>query len=430
MPLISPHFPASRLPLALCAVVFIAAAGLSVFSGNMLRYPDEREYHQLALNLASGRGYVNEQAQPTASRPPGYPLLLALIYRLWERPLAAKLVNACALALTALVLSRLALAIQPGIGGMLAPALVLCYPLFTYTAGTLYPQTIGTLLFVASLFLIVRRGSWKTAALAGALFGFLILVIPSFLLLLPVVAAYVPISPSPLPAPAGHFGDPQSANRNPSGWRQTILFIVSAALVIAPWTIRNFIRFNAFIPVSSNSGINLLLGNSPNTRPNSGVNVDISDYERQTAGMTEVEKDRFFKQSAVTWIRGHPGAALRLYFQKVAGYFNYRNELYTRSESSHGRDAVMFLTYYPVLAAGVLRLCLFRRFPISRPELFLAALYLGNALLSAFFFTRIRFRVPFDAILIALAALFGSHIYSISSSNGPPPASALRHPRK
>ena len=68
---------------------------------------------------------------------------------------------------------------------IIAPVLVLCYPLLAYTASTLYPQTIGMLLLGVCVLLLVRKPDcWRSALLAGALYGFLILVLPSFLLLI------------------------------------------------------------------------------------------------------------------------------------------------------------------------------------------------------------------------------------------------------
>jgi 4-amino-4-deoxy-L-arabinose transferase-like glycosyltransferase len=388
-----------RLILAVSAAFGLVAATLGVISGDQLRYPDERDYHELALNLLRHHAYVDEHFQPSACRPPGYPWVLASVYSLWQRPLAAKLLNASACVLTAIVLSLIASSIQKRISGLVAPVLALCFPLFAYTASTLYPQVLGTLFFAFAILCLVRPpAAAKGAIAAGLVFGFLVLMIPSFLLWLPMFPAYLLI-----------------ADRLETGrrWlRRAALFTLCAVLVIAPWTARNSILLGSLIPVSTNSGVNLLLGNSPNTTPDSGVNVDISEHLRQTEGMNEVERDRFLKQCAVAWVKQNPGAALKLYLWKVANYFNFRNRLFTGSESSRWRDRIMFLTYYPFLLLAVVRLSLYRRFKLNLAEGFLFFLYFGNAFLSALFFTRIRFRIPFDALLIVLAAVFIGHLFS------------------
>src|SRR5262249_26517179 len=159
---------------------------------------------------------------------------------------------------------------KQGLSKWLAPALILCYPLFFYAASTLYPQTLGTLIFVFCIYLIVRTPvSGTRATIAGLLYGFLTLLIPAFLLLAPVFPAYL--------VWAGAFKGPS--------WRNAILLSLCATVVVLPWTIRNYVQFKCFIPVSANSGCNLLLGNSPNTTGNSGVMVDVSEYQRQAEGL-------------------------------------------------------------------------------------------------------------------------------------------------
>lgn len=55
---------------------------------------------------------------------------------------------------------------------------------------------------------------------------------------------------------------------------------------------------------------------------------------------------------------------------------------------------------------------------MSPLERYLLALYLLDALIQAVFFTRIRFRLPFDLLLIALDALFLSYLTgSVSPSS-------------
>lgn len=197
------------------------------------------------------------------------------------------------------------------------------------------------------------------------------------------------------------------------------LFGVLTLLVVSPWTIRNHRTFHQVIVVSANSGINLLLGNSENAGPNSGTNVDIERYLDEALHLPEVERDVLYKRRAVEWIVGHPGEALRLYVLKVVNYFNYRNQLATHSESSTARDLIVMLSYYPLLLAALMRLLLWRRYPLSFTEWLCYGLYFSNAFVSAIFFTRIRFRLPFDALLIACVSIFIGHLYSSWRAGAP-----------
>ncbi len=373
----------------LIGVLLVEALAVALYSGNTLRYPDERDYVAQAGRITT-HGYVDEQLQPTAYRPPAYPWMLTVIRRASAQPLAAKVFNILCLLITAWLTSRMAEKLVPR-GGVVTLGLTCAYPLFVYTAGTLYPQTCAALLLALIITLLIRTPLTRNAAAqAGLMMGLLALMVPAFLMTLPLFAGWL-LRPS------------AAAGRRMS---TALLFLLATSAVVAPWTLRNYRVFHQFIPVSSNNGLNLLLGNSPGARPNSGVNADVSAYTRVAAGMPEAERDRYYRRQALAWVQAHPGAAIRLYLRKVLNYFNFRNELFVRAESSTLRDAVQFLVYYPLLLAALARLLMRKRFPMTSAEGLLYLLYFGNALLSAVFFTRLRFRVPFDFLLAAMAGTF------------------------
>ncbi len=60
----------------------------------------------------------------------------------------------------------------------------------------------------------------------------------------------------------------------------------------------------------------------------------------------------------------------------------------------------MFVTYYPLLACLILRLFHARRIPLSPVERLFVIIYFASALFHALFVPRIRFRLPYDVILI------------------------------
>src|SRR3954447_15301229 len=81
--------PTVRFAWIVAGLVFVCLSGLSIRSGDELRYPDERDYHALAQSLLQHQGFVNERGQPSAYRPPGYPFVLTALYSVWNRPMAA-----------------------------------------------------------------------------------------------------------------------------------------------------------------------------------------------------------------------------------------------------------------------------------------------------------------------------------------------------
>jgi hypothetical protein len=365
---------------------------LDVVSGNVLHYADEIDYEQEARAIIHQHAFAAADGKLTADRPPGYPIFIAAAYLIDERPLVAKIENSLTLLLATVLLGLAAARIHPR-ATVFTPYLVIAYPLLLYAASVLYPQVLGCLLLTATVLLLSgERVSLRGALAAGVIYGALILAIPYFLMLIPVFAGVIFLR-------AGATGS--------SRWLRVAVFTIVAAAVVVPWTVRNYVQFHEFIPVSTNSGKNLFVGNSPVTTPNSGRTTDVIPLcKHLQEGMDEYQGDRAMGQCAIEWITQNPGAAAWLYVGKVVNYFNFRNEIATREVVAPWRDWLMFCTYYPLLALALARLALWRRFALTRLEVLIYVLYFVNGLVSAIYFTRIRFRIPFDFLLIALVAAF------------------------
>jgi 4-amino-4-deoxy-L-arabinose transferase-like glycosyltransferase len=377
------------------AGVFLLGVAYSAYLGDALRYlPDEQDYLTLARNLARDGSYSLDGSGPSAYRAPGYPFFLSLFVLLGAGVVHLRALNFLLLAACVYLVYRLVAARSPRPAAALGALLTVGYPVLFYTAGTLYPQTLGGFLLLLLLTLLTRRRvSRRAYLLSGLTLGSLVLTVPTSVFVAGVLVAWF------------WFARPRLA------FKRFLLTLAVAALVIGAWTVRNYVAFDAFVFVSSNSGINLLLGNSENTKPNAGVNVDISAHKEAAAQLDEIERDAYYRSRALEFVIGHPGQAAKLYVQKFLNYFNYRNRLYTRSEGSGLKDGLVLVTYGPLLSLALVRWLLARRVPLSAFEVLLFALYLSSALFTALFFTRIRFRVPFDFLLIVLVAMFLSRLY-------------------
>jgi hypothetical protein len=396
---------------ALIGVALVLVCGLTIvmLSGDTLRYIDENDYQDMAQVLIHKHGFVTATGHPTAIRPPGYPLVIASAYLIAERPLAAKFLNVMFLAATVYMLCVLTRRMFSS-SLDLAPYLTLCCPIFFYTTSTLYPQTLGGMLLAATILLISQRPlTFSASAAAGLLYGFLCLAIPSFLLLIPIFAGYVVVA---------------RTDSVKSSLFKSIVLVVAIVVTIAPWTIRNKIELGKYIPVSTNGGINLALGNSPQTWANG--KPDIRAVCPQAADIRdEVVYNEVLTRCALDWISQNPSAAARLWLAKTINYFNFRNDLTTSEESAQWKGWLEFVTYYPLLALALIRLLRYRAYRFTAVEALLYFIYFFSAPLSAVFFTRVRFRVPFDLLLIAIDSAFLLWILAARHRTiSPPSASA------
>jgi hypothetical protein len=381
------------LVILACALLALVSGALALQSGNKTQWPDENIYVEIAKGLAQGNGFLNDKGELSAFRPPGYPFAVSLVFRLSESVLLAKFLGVLALSATAWLLALLVKTMAPK-AHALAPCLVLAYPVLPYTSSTLTPQILGGLFLVAGLLLVFRfPKQGLAAAAAGILFGALILLIPSFALVMACLGMVLVV---------GRYWVCTF------GLRYILILYLAMAVVVTPWVVRSSLLFGEFVFISTNSGVNLLFGNSPNATSNSGV-VDISAFEPAIA-LEEVALDRHYKAAAIQWIQDYPLQAFHLYLGKVVNYFNYRNDISTSSQSNKATNVLMFISYYPLLLIAVLRCAMWRRYRFSYLELMLYAIYFGNAFLSAIIYTRIRYRLPFDFLLIAMVSTFAGHI--------------------
>jgi hypothetical protein len=374
--------------LALLALFVLAGITYSCLVPTAARFPDENDYRTIAGHVIHEHLYSFDGVHPTAGRPPGYPFFLVPIEWLGGGVIAMRIANFFLAAGTILLACRL----MPGPSGARLPVvmlLVIFYAVLFYTAGTLYPQTLGNFLFIASLVLLLeeKRGPGLDF-ITGAAFGALLLTVPTFaftLILLLAAGGALKLAP----------------------WRTAVIVLLVTGLMIGLWTARNAVVFHHFVPMASNSGQNFLVGNNPNATPFSGAgNVNFPFYEQQTQGLDEIQRDDFYRRTALRWIAAHPARAAELYLGKTLNFFNVWNEFAPTSEAelSLGKQIVMAASYLLLLGLLGWRLWDAGKFPLSAREKLFLFLYVTAAFTTAIFFTRIRYRLAYDYLLIGMIA--------------------------
>jgi 4-amino-4-deoxy-L-arabinose transferase-like glycosyltransferase len=382
----------TRIVISGIIISLVMGAAIAIHAGSVLRYPDEREWTQLAANLARKHTYTLDGIHATAIRPPGYPCLLALSVAIGIGNTGLRLVNLSMFLLSEVLLVMLARRLFSRCAAAISILLVLFYPVLAYVATLLLPQTFGAALLLLGIWLLIRvetPSAWSII-LAGLAWGLLILTIPTFIFVLVCCVAWL-------------------LWKRRDFRRKVFPLAAPLILLVGAWTARNYVEFHTFFFVASSSGMNLLIGNSENSTMASGAYTDLNRYVTAASGMSEVEADKYYKASAVAWIKENPGTALRLYVLKFIEYFSFTERIVTgnfatKAEQPFWRSLIMLFTYEPLLFLLIARIAVARRYPLSEVEILLAGLYFLNALFAAVFFTRIRYRLPMDWILLLLDA--------------------------
>ncbi|MFM1872713.1 MAG: hypothetical protein RL398_2135 [Planctomycetota bacterium] len=405
-----------KLAVLLAMVVTLGAIAYVLAGGAEPRSRDEVAFLDLAYNLAfegefAHRGGIHDPRPldtsaplvPTAYRAPGLPLMLAPIAMLGGGLQAMRIFNACCLGASLLVLFRLAARGKGEQTALLAMLFIAGSPAVFYSGVTLYPQAVASLLLLCVVWMLPQGGAgfgMRRAAGFGAIWGALVLLVPIFLLLLPVCLGVLLV-------------------QRRIGALAAAVALSVAMLAPLGWGARNQAQFGAFVMTATSSGYNLACGNCPSAEWNTSTEVSFpSELVAALAGKDEVEADKVFRDAVREWAAQDPFRLAVLYAKKCAYWFAYSNDLVSDRLQDIDRRALGLQARYLLLAATVLpflilllvRCLAVRAKPLDADGVVVIALYVVACLVYAVFFVRVRFRIPFDwvvAPLVAEAAMWG-----------------------
>jgi len=248
-----------KTALALAAIVLAGALARAIFCFEVVgfRAPlrgDEVDYHALAASVASGRGFSGGGGEPTAGRPPLWPLVLAGAYRIGgARPETGRILAIVLGTLLVPLAFAAARRAFPGRNGaaLLAALLVAGNPSLVFTSGYLLSESLAVALMLVSAMLVAGRDREERSLgrflLAGVLFGLGSLARPTIFPVALLAAAGIAI------AGAGAFTARLA--------RATVL-VAGLAAACAPWAIRNESRLGAPVLFTTHGGITFYQGNN------------------------------------------------------------------------------------------------------------------------------------------------------------------------
>ncbi len=353
---------------------------------------DSLEYVVWASRIAAGD--IRWPAPP--SHGPGYPFLLAGVFRLFPESLpAASVAQALLGSSTCVAVAALAGVWFGPLAAWAAGLLLAANGVVAWTDVSLLAEGLLLLLMTAAL-LCLGNGpvTKKRAAFAGLLTGLAALVRPTALVLLPLVLVTL--------------ASRESWRRR--GFLLAALAAAAAGVVLLPVTVANFRASGAPLLVQGHGGFNFYIGNSPagtglpTVRP--GADWDRLEGEAARGGFRlPAEQDRYFLRKTFAEITASPLAYLALLGKK----------LFWTLQADEIRDPLSFSFFakaspllaalpgfgllFPLALAGIV--VSLRRRP--RPALLLAYAA-ATASICVLLVTSSRYRLPFVAALVPFAA--------------------------
>jgi 4-amino-4-deoxy-L-arabinose transferase-like glycosyltransferase len=308
--------------VAVLAAAFALRAAWALSRPAGFEFFDSRRYHNVAVSLVSGRGFVLNSAYPFLAREhrgrgyaahsdPGYSVFLAGLYAVGlDSARAVRLVQVLLGTATVWLVMLLALRLFGRTTALAAGAVAAFEPHLVFFTGLVLTETLFTFLLAASLLVFIQSRSPEPderplarAAAWGALSGAAALVRSTFLLFLPLAAAL-------------DVALAERTERRARLVRQLVALAVYCA-VLAPWTIRNAARLGAFVPGTTCSGVALYESCGPDAF--GGWDSRRHDWpEEDLAPLGEIERDRYLRRAALRNVLAHPGSSAALAFVKLA----------------------------------------------------------------------------------------------------------------
>lgn len=379
---------------------------------------DRDAYLPLASGIAAGRGYVVPESQnPTAYRPPLYPVLLAGLMVALPPAASVAVVNLVWSLVAVWATWRAADWLSLGWGRLVAALLVATDPmLILYSAQPMTEVTCAGLVALLVLLLVRRDGCDRTHQFCiGILFGALVLCRPTFW----------PLAGLALVG----WGCSRFSRRSDGEQPVTPSFpwrvIVGTLVVVAPWVIRNQVVMGSPILMTTHGGYTLLLANNPVfytdvvdqgwgtewkkdsfDRWQGEVEADLSQQLGDHA--TEVDRDRWQGLWARQFIASQPGRFLKAVVYRVRSLWSTTPQ--GDSAAAAGSSLIQFVGWFYTIELLALAIGLVAvGFRITRgacpaaPWCPLLALVLTVQLVHLVYWTNARMRAPIVPVICLFA---------------------------
>ncbi|MCC7418302.1 MAG: glycosyltransferase family 39 protein [Acidobacteria bacterium] len=407
--------PARRL-------LWVGLLAFALRAAYVLAYPqigrtceDCRFYHEVATNVAEGRGFLGGFASETFAGPaerllpevgmgPIYPLTIAAVYRTAGRSMA---IVALVQALMGALAAVLAALIGSWFGrrtGTIAGVLAAASPALIAYSGVLLTETTLSLLLAAAVCLIGSGDAAHAAglpprpraALAGLVLGVATLLRPECVLLVPLAVAAI------------------WWRGGPARTSAAAVAAIVACLTIAPWTIRNYRVFGRPILVTAVGGNALYIA----TTGWDEWPADDPELRAIVAGLDYVRQNEALGRAGLANIGRNPGQYLAYSLRRVPVFWISSQTTYVRGLSDryaayfergqHARLAAklsLLALSLASVALGFAGLVLaWRRGPRYR-TLVVAGPIAIVFLVHVFLYASPRYQVPLLPLLLVFAAV-------------------------
>jgi 4-amino-4-deoxy-L-arabinose transferase-like glycosyltransferase len=368
---------------------------------------DGFHYHQGALYLADGRGFINPLAlalngtvTPDAVHPPAWELVLAGASWLGMRSYLSHQLVAAVVGTGAVVVVGLAgrKAFGPRVG-LVAAAIAAVYANFWLYERDLVSEPLAMLAVALVLWCTYRlreRPTLVAAVLLGLSIGLAAMTRAELVFLGPLLAA------------------PLVLSRTTLDWGRRVVWLGAAGgacvLLIAPWAIYNTTRFERFVPLSNGAGNAMSQGNCEPTYEGDryayyefGCLTRVKDLSSDPS-IADAQQ----RSAALRYMREHKGEAVVVSLARVGRAFNvYSPFQQARFETERGSPLwvlrLALISYWVLAPLAVVGVVVARRRRQAVWPLLVVVLVVVLSILPSI--GAVRYRAPAEVPIVLLAGL-------------------------
>ncbi|WP_051931826.1 glycosyltransferase family 39 protein [Clostridium sp. KNHs214] len=274
---------------------------------------DFKKYQIIATNIFIGNGH-SYLGKPTAFQPMGYPYTLGYFYKLMgsNNIFLGKILNLLLSSITLIIILLILLKLCKNI-----LSVHIAYTIITFIPNYIaYNNVLGSeilITFLLSVIIYLQLCNFNVIIryiTMGIFIGFAALTKPFFLVYTIMISLIYWL---------------KNKNKKET-FKLFFITTIFMLIVVAPWTYRNYKKFNLIIPVSHNGGYVLFINNNSNNKNGAWMsveNINVSNdlkkdfythnFSYGDKSKNEIDQimlnpslDNLFKKEAKKWIWNHP----------------------------------------------------------------------------------------------------------------------------
>ena len=361
-------------------------------------------YGKVARHIALGEGvsdgyYDSGKPRATAVAPPLYVYFVGFVFSVFgiysvKSAIVIELFQSLCAALSCVVFYHLGKKFSEMVGLLAAVGMAFYPPSVLFSTMRIHPVVLVVLLIgmiILYLFRIQEHWRRRDAVICGVLMGITALVEPAGIAFFVASCVWLFLWSSRSRFAAVKFA---------------MLMGTVCILCVLPWTIRNYLVFNAFVPLKGSMGTNLLQGNNPYAN---GVTFDdfhdqmqqlfTKEEREKLRKLDDVQRNKIMQEKAIGYIKADPKRFVELTLKRIFYYWSFVNPYRPTPY-----DKLRIVTYGPVLILAVIGLILARRKKWREGSLFLALIVSYPLFYYVTQITINRYRYGVEAFLLILAS--------------------------